>query len=50
MKNIYLAKLNISKILVSSINLAITQSGLDKVVPMETILIRTINREKIELN
>lgn len=36
--------------LLNELNERFTQSGLDKVVSMETILIRTINREKIELS
>jgi hypothetical protein len=34
--------------LLNELNEKFTQSGLDKVVSMETILIRTINREKIK--
>lgn len=33
----------------NELNERFTQSGLDKVVSMETILIRSIDREKIEI-
>lgn len=36
--------------MLNELNERFTQSGLDKVISMETILIRSINREKIEIS